>query len=473
MKRWLRDRLGRSDDRPSHALAGALIGDLEGPTAVVDAKGRIGSADGSWWIEWGVRADDRWRIAHDEVAVRQQRVADAPVYETWMRVPGGDVVQRVASANDGLGRVLVVEFENASADAVAVALVGRVAGAAVLAVDVDAISLDGVEWVRGERPAGAVTAGHGEPWAGMAHGGGPDGARDEVAGDRPFAGLVMPLPHRQRVRFEVLLEGDFPQRAMTPDDIAAGWRAVTSDALEIDVPDPALGEAWRRIVPDLVVVAGGDDGRAAAEAAVVLDVAGLHDEADRARATVVAAAEAAALRDDDAVAALRALASRDLLAGRPSGLAELVGGLSAAAGRALDAETLDLVARALDAVAPEAAADARRARDAATGTFAAATPAARAAGSVLAHLVDTSDAGAIAVLPDLPAAWRGQSIDVRNCGTAAGRISFSVRWHGARPALLWQREGGSDAVELRCPGLDPSWSTLDRAGEALLAEPAD
>ena len=77
----------------------------------------------------------------------------------------------------------------------------------------------------------------------------------------------------------------------------------------------------------------------------------------------------------------------------------------------------------------------------------------------------------IEMLPDVPDSWLGQSIDVRSCGTANGRISFSVRWHGSRPALLWERLGGSDAVELRCPGLDPAWSTLDRSGEALLGAP--
>jgi len=43
-----------------------------------------------------------------------------------------------------------------------------------------------------------------------------------------------------------------------------------------------------------------------------------------------------------------------------------------------------------------------------------------------------------------------------------------VRWHGARPALLWDAPEG---VELRAPALDPTWSTGARAGETLLAEP--
>ncbi|MEZ5247483.1 MAG: hypothetical protein R2707_20510 [Acidimicrobiales bacterium] len=469
MKRWLQDRRGRSGPDRSHALDGAMIGDLEGPTAVVDRYGRVGAVDGSWWVEWGVGAQDRWRVAHDEVAVRQSRVADAPVYETWMRVPGGDIVARVASANDGLGRVLVLEFENLSRDAVSLAVVGRVAGTAAIAADADGVAIDGIEWIRGERPAGGVLATIGDPWDVVADG--PDASRSACHGDGASGGIVLALPHRQKVQVHVLVEGDFPTRPVTPDEISAGWRTITAGSLAIDVPDVDLGEAWNRILPDLIVQAGSLDPRTAAEAAVALDIAGLHDEADRGRATVVAAAEDGTVRGVDAVAALRALASRDLLAGHESGLADLAGPLAAAAGTALDAPTLSQVARALEAVAPAAAADARAAAARAVGTFAPDSAPAAAADRVLASVVAAPDPGVVHLLPSVPEAWLGQPIDVRSCGTPNGRVSFSIRWHGPRPALLWERLGGSDAVELRCPGLDPSWSSLERSGEALLAEP--
>ncbi|MEQ8840065.1 MAG: hypothetical protein RIB98_03720 [Acidimicrobiales bacterium] len=469
MKRWLQDRLGRSDGRAVHALVGAVIGDLEGPTAVVDDHGRVGSVDGSWWVEWGVGSGDRWRIAHDEVAVRQSRVADAPVYETWMRVPSGDVVLRVASANDGLGRVILLDFENSSADAVAIAVAGRVAGPATLVADADGVSIDGIEWIRAERPAGGVLTTQGDPWPAIVAE--PDAARSEVIGPDTAGAVVLALPHRQRAQVQVLVDGDFPTRAVTPDEIASGWRTLTANALAITVPDADLGEAWDRILPDLVVQAGSADPRAAAEVAVALDVAGLHDEADRARATVVDAAEQGAMKGTDAVAALRALASRDLLAGKESGLATLAGPLAALAADSIDPATLDLVARALDGVAPDAADDARAAVSRAAGSYTTVNPAASAAGKVLGMVVDAGQASTVDVLPMVPESWMGQSIDVRSCGTANGRVSFSVRWHGARPALLWERLGGSDAVELRCSGLDPTWSTLERSGEALLAEP--
>jgi hypothetical protein len=72
------------------------------------------------------------------------------------------------------------------------------------------------------------------------------------------------------------------------------------------------------------------------------------------------------------------------------------------------------------------------------------------------------------LLPGFPPDWLGQSLTVSDLPLRAGPLSFAVRWHGARPALLWDAPEG---VELRAPALDPSWSTADRAGETLLAEP--
>ncbi|HUQ39028.1 MAG TPA: hypothetical protein VM030_02655 [Acidimicrobiales bacterium] len=73
----------------------------------------------------------------------------------------------------------------------------------------------------------------------------------------------------------------------------------------------------------------------------------------------------------------------------------------------------------------------------------------------------------------LPAAWDGQPIEVHDAPTAHGVLSFAVRWHGERPALLWdlRPHAGVDAgeVRLRAPGLDPSWSTTEPKGDALLA----
>ena len=82
---------------------------------------------------------------------------------------------------------------------------------------------------------------------------------------------------------------------------------------------------------------------------------------------------------------------------------------------------------------------------------------------------ETGDGLALCTL--LPEAWRGAGIEVHDAPTHAGRLSFAVRWHGDRPALLWDLEphAGVGPVRLTAPGLDPSWSTGEAAGDALLA----
>jgi hypothetical protein len=77
----------------------------------------------------------------------------------------------------------------------------------------------------------------------------------------------------------------------------------------------------------------------------------------------------------------------------------------------------------------------------------------------------------IALCSVVPEEWRGQAIEAHDVVTAFGTMSFAVRWHGARPALLWELVGGDGAVPVRitAPGLDDTWSTTDASGEALLA----
>ena len=70
-------------------------------------------------------------------------------------------------------------------------------------------------------------------------------------------------------------------------------------------------------------------------------------------------------------------------------------------------------------------------------------------------------------LGDFPNAWAGQAVEIHDAPTAAGAASVAVRWHGARPALLWRVDG---PVRLTCPGLDAGWVSTEPIGEALLGE---
>jgi hypothetical protein len=115
----------------------------------------------------------------------------------------------------------------------------------------------------------------------------------------------------------------------------------------------------------------------------------------------------------------------------------------------------------------------RRARRRRPGRWTDVTSARREGGPRLllaarAFLADDTGRGEVTVLPQLPPEWLGQPVDVRGAPIRPGRLSYSVRWHGHRPALLWEAPPG---VQVRAPGLDPSWASEEPAGEALLAEP--
>ncbi|HZQ85908.1 MAG TPA: hypothetical protein VFA83_13760, partial [Acidimicrobiales bacterium] len=83
---------------------------------------------------------------------------------------------------------------------------------------------------------------------------------------------------------------------------------------------------------------------------------------------------------------------------------------------------------------------------------------------------ETADGG-LAICSMVPDDWSGQNFAVHDAPTHHGRLSFAVRWHGDRPALLWELEGRPEGgpVRLTAPGLDPSWSTTEPRGETLLA----
>jgi hypothetical protein len=72
-----------------------------------------------------------------------------------------------------------------------------------------------------------------------------------------------------------------------------------------------------------------------------------------------------------------------------------------------------------------------------------------------------------------PDEWLGAGLEVHGMHTTVGTVSFAIRWHGERPALLWEIDphGGIDSITVTIPGLDPAWSSTDLRGEALLTAP--
>ena len=156
-------------------------------------------------IDWYVAADDRWHVPAREPTVRQSRVDGTPVTETRVRVPNGDVVQRILSVPDG-GGVTVIEVENESPMPVAIAFDRS-----------DVLT---------ERPIADV------PIEGI---------------DLPAGSFVLPLGHRTTMRIGVAhahpRSGRLPTGIPSARRVANGWLTLSGRASRFVLPDGADGTA--------------------------------------------------------------------------------------------------------------------------------------------------------------------------------------------------------------------------------------
>ena len=560
-----------------------LIGTVGSPTATpVDPAGLL--VGEGWSIDWWLGADDRWHHPAREAAVRQQLVAEVPIIETLVRIPGGDAVHRAYGirAPRGTGDEWVVaEVENRTPVPIGVGLVIR----PFMADSIGSINSITVEPVAGGtgREAAHLVRVDGRPALVlprrplvMAAGNLADG--DVVAAvdagrlleaDAPLVSascpdgmatlaLVYPVPHTATFRAVVPVGLLDPAEAVAfppviPDagTVASGWEvhergprfAIPERKLQVAVERARTqvllahdGEAVRRDgdrAADLeagatevilgaldlldrpadvgTVIARWIDRLAAPEPAVdalFLRVVARHwrlhridalldwmlpevaaaverlDRADRrghltdpvARGRAVAALVAAgelmtASGQSGAAASIVALADRVASPGHPTAvgpeaadrLIDLAGRLAAGDAGALPGLEAELADLSATGAAPGPGRGSRRiGHDLA---------AAGALVEVGRSLLVAERADGLALLPVFPDSWYGAGVELHDAPTAFGRVSFAVRWHGTRPALLWELEAhaGIGPVVLRVPGLDPSWSTTDARGDALLA----
>ena len=64
---------------------------------------------------------------------------------------------------------------------------------------------------------------------------------------------------------------------------------------------------------------------------------------------------------------------------------------------------------------------------------------------------------------------RSRSTVCRPPSSASSSVSLAVRWHGARPAVLWEQAGAP--IELSAPVVAAGWTTQAPTGEALWPQP--
>lgn len=387
----------------AHVSVGAVGG---GPPHAVDPVGGIAPAGAGWTWEWWIGADDRWRVPAHEVAVRQSRVGGAPVVETAMRVPGGDALERVYGVA-GAGDPLVIEIENRSPAPFAVAFVVR--GARRVAVDGSQVHIDDAFVLSTSRPPSRWARTVGDPvllpvTTGRAEVGPFASVRDRSG--RLEVAFLHPVAHRTTLRAVLTRGRDGSARdpATLPDvaTVVGGWARLLDHGMRVEVPDDSIAARIRAARSEVLL-------RAHARLPGPLVVAALEDWGF----------------DAEAGAAWRRLGIRDRR-------------------------------RAATRPEPSSWRDAARLADDAAFLVAARR-----------LLVDdrpgTRD---VTLLAEWPAAWRGLPLEVRDAPVAGGTLSFAIRWHGARPALLWDAPGG---VTITVPVLDPHWTSSVPRGEALLA----
>ncbi len=237
-------------------------------------------------------------------------------------------------------------------------------------------------------------------------------------------------------------------------------RAAATLLAAIDQPDAArtVGDRARRLADDPAVPLGTDVTDATASgpgAAPAVGHPGWTGALSPARTLARATLELATVD----LAAAEAVTGAPAEADGPSRLADRVSWALAAAGPTLVwPEAID-PDRPLEALG--------RGHDARAGaawlTF---------VRTLLVREAGSDQAPELALCSWLPAEWRGQGFEVHHAPTAHGELSYAVRWHGDRPALLWElepRAGDPGPVTLRAPGLDAGWSTREPRGDALLA----
>ena len=361
-------------------------------------------------VSWYIAAEDRWHIPADEPAVRQTRVEGTSVVETRVRIPDGDAVQRVWSVPD-LGGLTVIEVENESPLPLAVAF----AGARVLT----------------ERPPADVA----------------------IKGlELPAGSIVLPVGHRSSIRVAVPHE---PTRidtwalpALAPvTAVVRGWLTVVHRASRVEMPDAGLADALTAARCDLLLQGPVDQRDPIGFLLDVAELVRLGDDADAWMPEIVEPIAAISRSNGSEVElALEACERMALAAGDDRAVGDIA---NLRARRVRDGRV------APDAGRPASFSDVRRGES--VGRFVT---------QIERRIAD----GGRLLSGGIPRRWLGANFEVHRIPTATrSTVSFAVRWHGERPAVLWEQHG--DVQHLSAPGVDLDWSTHEASGEALWAAP--
>ena len=402
----------------------------------VGVRGAAWSAGVSAWgdlfvedqerLRWFIAADDRWYRPSRETTVRQREVSGVPVIETRIKVPGGDAVQRVYGVANS-GGAIVVEIYNDSSLPFAVAF-----------------DRGDISTMREPSPTGVQGI------------------------DLPAGSVVFPVGHHATMRAAILVGAGFDaaNRRLTAQEIESlpsfeqverGWLGALQTSSRVDVPNLS----WSSVLTSQrckVLLSNSAELAESSDISLVVDL--LLDRAERVRlgdkpaqwVDEVAVATERILKQCAKTQSVQWFEERALLgagmvlnrAGESRGLQDFVSVWSrlAEAGRISD----------LALASPEIA-----------GTV-------RQIAWIESQLVAQRRDGVIEICPcGIDKSWLGVNFECHKLlASPEHLISYAVRWHGEKPALLWEIDGPV-GTKVAASAIDRTFSSTEMRGETLLS----
>jgi hypothetical protein len=402
----------------------------------VGVRGAAWSAGVSAWgdlfvedqerLRWFIAADDRWYRPSRETTVRQREVSGVPVIETRIKVPGGDAVQRVYGVAN-FGGAIVVEIYNDSSLPFAVAF-----------------DRGDISTMREPSPTGVQGI------------------------DLPAGSVVFPVGHHATMRAAVLVGAgvDAANRRLTVQEIESlpsfeqverGWLGALQISSRVDVPDLS----WSSVLKSQrckVLLSNSAELAESSDINLVVDL--LLDRAERVRlgdkpaqwVDEVAVATERILKQCAKTQSVQWFEERALLgagmvlnrAGESRGLQDFVSVWSrlAEAGRISD----------LALASPEIAGKVRQ------------------IAWIESQLVAQRRDGVIEICPcGIDKSWLGVNFECHKLlASPEHLISYAVRWHGEKPALLWEIDGPV-GTKVAASAIDRTFSSTEMRGETLLS----
>lgn len=268
----------------------------------------------------------------------------------------------------------------------------------------------------------------------------------EVPGiDLPADAVVFPVGHRATLTVAIAHDGAcvgaLPDGLPSAIQVARGWTALCERASRLLVPDETL--AGRVIRERCQLMLDGPSDTAAQPVEFLLGVSQLVRMGSVADEWVPEVA--------DAVAALVTVRDHPLLAAAIDAAEHVC----TVAGEQRAVRDLAKVRRAL---APVAALPPRS------------DPAVDSGVGLVTWLERSIATGGDLLPSGMPVDWLGNNVEVYGVPTGpSSTVSFALRWHGERPAVLWECTG--TPVTLTASVVAPAWSTDQTTGETLWPVP--